>query len=119
MQRREDLYPSPLQSPGFPPVNEFVPERWENWTPRSWTYIPFNGGPRICVGQQFALTEMGYVVVRLLQQYEKVENRMPAGKELGMCSDIVLQPLGGAHIAFLEDGKTAMMEQTDEKTRLV
>lgn len=22
----------------------------DNWTPKSWTYIPFNGGPRICIG---------------------------------------------------------------------
>jgi cytochrome P450 len=46
MQRRADLYPPP--SSGFPPVLEFVPERWDNWIPKSWQYIPFNGGPRIC-----------------------------------------------------------------------
>jgi cytochrome P450 len=55
MQRRPDLYPPPES--GFPPVDKFVPERWDGWTPKSWTYIPFNGGPRICIGQQFALTE--------------------------------------------------------------
>ena len=107
MQRRQDLYPSPSQSPGFPPVNEFAPERWENWTPRSWTYVPFNGGPRICVGQQFALTEMAYVVVSLLQRYERVESRIPAGREIGMSSDIVLQPLGGVDIAFVPGGGVA------------
>lgn len=46
MQRRPDLYPPP--SSGFPPILEFVPERWDNWIPKSWQYIPFNGGPRIC-----------------------------------------------------------------------
>ena len=107
MQRRPELYPSP--STGFPPADKFVPERWENWTPRAWTYIPFNGGPRICVGQQFALTEMAYVVVRLLQKYKSIENRMPVvgpngeRKVPGMSSDIVLQPLGGAYVAFVED----------------
>ena len=35
MQRRADLYPPP--SSGFPPVSEFVPERWDKWTPKSWT----------------------------------------------------------------------------------
>ena len=57
MQRRADLYPTP--SPDFPDVQTYSPERWENWTPKSWNYIPFNGGPRICIGQQFALTQMG------------------------------------------------------------
>lgn len=51
----------------------FKPERWEKWTPKPWQYIPFNGGPRICIGQQFALTEMGYTVVRMLQRYDKVQ----------------------------------------------
>ena len=35
MQRRPELYPDP--STGFPPVEDFVPERWDKWTPKSWT----------------------------------------------------------------------------------
>jgi cytochrome P450 len=35
MQRREDLYPPPAS--GFPPVADFVPERWDGWTPKAWT----------------------------------------------------------------------------------
>ena len=34
-----------------------------------WSFVPFNGGPRICLGQQFALTEASYVTVRLLQEF--------------------------------------------------
>lgn len=30
----------------------------------------FNGGPRVCIGQQLALTEAGYVLVRLLQRFD-------------------------------------------------
>jgi cytochrome P450 len=97
MQRRADLYP-PLAS-GFPAIDKFVPERWDNWTPRSWTYVPFNGGPRICIGQQFALTEMGYTLVRLFQRFETVENRM-GGVEPGMHADIVLQPAKVVKVAF-------------------
>lgn len=33
----------------------------------------FNGGPRICLGQQFALTEASYVVARLAQTIPKLE----------------------------------------------
>jgi len=71
MQRRDDIYP-PV-SPSFPPADVFAPERWDSWTPRPWTYIPFNGGPRICVGQQFALMEIWYTVTRLLQKFEYIE----------------------------------------------
>jgi cytochrome P450 len=97
MQRRAEIYPHP--STGFPAVDKFVPERWENWTPKAWTYIPFNGGPRICIGQQFALTEMGYTLVRLLQRYERIENRM-GGVHPGLQADIVLQPVRPVKVAF-------------------
>lgn len=38
------------------------------------TILQFNGGPRICIGQQFALTEASYVTVRLLQRWDKMES---------------------------------------------
>lgn len=65
MHRRKDLWGED--------ANEFRPERWTSLK-HGWEYLPFNGGPRICLGQQFALTEAGYVVVRLLQKYDKIEN---------------------------------------------
>ena len=66
MHRRRDVYGAD--------ADEFRPERWENLKP-GWAYLPFNGGPRICIGQQFALTEAGYTIVRLLQQFKVIENR--------------------------------------------
>jgi len=97
MHRRPDLYPPPES--GFPDIEKFVPERWDEWTPKTWTYIPFNGGPRICVGQQFALTEMGYTLVKLFQRFEGLENRMN-GQEPGLHSDIVLQPVHDIKVVF-------------------
>ncbi|KAI9727266.1 MAG: hypothetical protein M1828_006885 [Chrysothrix sp. TS-e1954] len=73
MQLRNDIYPPTSEK--FPAPHLFRPERWEHWQPKIWTYLPFNGGPRICVGQQFALTEMGYTVVRLLQRFSRLESR--------------------------------------------
>ncbi|CAN3353177.1 cytochrome P450 52A2 [Diutina catenulata] len=57
-------------------AHEWRPERWlEPESSRlGWAYLPFNGGPRICLGQQFALTEMSYVIVRLLQLFDKIED---------------------------------------------
>ncbi|TWU71238.1 hypothetical protein ED733_001861 [Metarhizium rileyi] len=73
MQRRRDLYPPVSENFADPDV--YSPERWKHWTPKPWQYVPFNGGPRICIGQNFALTEMAFVLVRLLQKYERIEYR--------------------------------------------
>ncbi|KAF2791501.1 cytochrome P450 [Melanomma pulvis-pyrius CBS 109.77] len=66
MHRRKDLY--------GPDAHLYKPERWDTLRP-SWEYLPFNGGPRICLGQQYALTEASYVTVRLVQEFSKLESR--------------------------------------------
>ncbi|KAJ3520146.1 hypothetical protein NM688_g9203 [Phlebia brevispora] len=33
-------------------------------------YTPFSGGPRICLGQNYARNEATYFLVRLLQEFE-------------------------------------------------
>lgn len=96
MQRRADIYPP--ASDKFAHYLEFQPERWEHWTPKMWTYIPFNGGPRICIGQQFALTEVAYTTVRILQRYQGMRNCM--ARPPGLKADIVLQPSDGVDVAF-------------------
>ncbi len=54
-------------------ANEFRPERWIG-RKVGWEYLPFNGGPRICLGQQFALTSASFATVRLLQRFDRIEN---------------------------------------------
>ncbi|RDW90311.1 cytochrome P450 [Aspergillus mulundensis] len=62
-----------------PDAEEFRPERWlqteEAPLRPGWGFLPFSGGPRICLGQQKALTEAAYVVVRLVQMFSGVESR--------------------------------------------
>ncbi|KAL8387205.1 hypothetical protein RB595_010079 [Gaeumannomyces hyphopodioides] len=64
MHRRKDIF--------GPDADEFRPERWDDLRV-SWEYLPFSGGPRICIGQQFALTQMSYVVFRIIQNFESLE----------------------------------------------
>jgi cytochrome P450 len=112
MQRRSDLYPADNAqvggNPDFPPAEEFSPERWQSWQPKPWTYIPFNGGPRICIGQQFALTEMGYTIVRLLQRFERVDNHMDNvdGGHPCLKAEIVLQPGQGVKVGFWDSKRS-------------
>ena len=81
MHRRKDIWGAD--------ADEFEPDRWTN-RKAGWEYLPFNGGPRICIGQQFALTEAGYVLVRLLQRFDQIEDVYPDreiryGLTLTMC----------------------------------
>ncbi|EKG20608.1 Cytochrome P450 [Macrophomina phaseolina MS6] len=68
MHRRKDIY--------GPDADEFRPERWETLRV-GWEYLPFNGGPRICVGQQYALTEASFVTVRLAQEFKELRSTDP------------------------------------------
>ncbi|KAF7883830.1 hypothetical protein EAF00_011142 [Botryotinia globosa] len=65
MHRRKDIWGDDAE--------EFRPERWEG-KKVGWEYLPFNGGARICIGQQFALNEAGYVTVRLLQRFDIIRD---------------------------------------------
>ncbi len=56
-----------------PDVEEFKPERWIG-RKAGWEFLPFNGGPRICLGQQHALTLAAFAIVRLLQRFDRIEN---------------------------------------------
>ncbi|KAJ9496491.1 hypothetical protein H2202_008154 [Exophiala xenobiotica] len=75
MHRRPDLYGMDAE--------DFRPERWDedmpldrNPTDAKWGYLPFNGGPRVCLGMDFALTEAAYTIVRLMQRFPVI--RLPS-----------------------------------------
>ncbi|PSN61795.1 cytochrome P450 52A12 [Corynespora cassiicola Philippines] len=72
-----------------PDADEYKPERWQALRP-GWEYLPFNGGPRICLGQQYALTEASYITLRLVQEFSAMESRDPGpwqeGLSLTCCS---------------------------------
>lgn len=60
IHRRADLYPEP---------DVFRPERFLGPAPPdTYTWIPFGGGTRRCLGASFALTEMRIVVSRVLER---------------------------------------------------
>ncbi|KAG8699115.1 hypothetical protein FRC09_006833 [Ceratobasidium sp. 395] len=75
MQRDPDLW--------GPTADLFDPSRWLDHRHKSilsdpFRFIPFNAGPRICLGQQFALNEGSFVLIRLLQNFSRFELAMDA-----------------------------------------
>lgn len=53
--------------------DKFIPERFDRAARHNrppFTYIPFGGGPRNCIGASFAQIEAKVVLARILQQFE-------------------------------------------------
>ncbi|KIL57966.1 hypothetical protein M378DRAFT_87149 [Amanita muscaria Koide BX008] len=70
MHRRKDLW--------GPDADNFDPDRFldqrqkEYLVPNPFIFLPFNAGPRICLGQQFAYNEISFFLIRLLQQFSSI-----------------------------------------------
>lgn len=59
-------------------AEEFRPERWLDPGLRpKWEYLPFGGGARNCPAQRMTQTQCAFVVARLAQEFEALENRDP------------------------------------------
>ena len=97
MHRRADLYGEDAR--------EFRPERWADGTLHEkigWGYVPFNGGPRICLGQEFAILEISYTICRILQAFPRLslpedEEVVPIGTERQVLT-LTLQPADGCRV---------------------
>ena len=61
LHRREDLYPEPLR---------FRPERWLGRQPGTYTWIPFGGGYRYCVGRSFGEFEMKLALGMMMREFD-------------------------------------------------
>ncbi|THV01190.1 cytochrome P450 [Dendrothele bispora CBS 962.96] len=70
MHRRKDLWgPDALE---FDP-DRFLDDRLHKYlTPNPYIFLPFNAGPRICLGQQFAYNEASYFLIKFLQSFGEI-----------------------------------------------
>ncbi|RAK90517.1 cytochrome P450 [Aspergillus costaricaensis CBS 115574] len=75
LHRRPDIWGADAET--------FQPERWEEYNPPAWDFVPFNGGPRACLGQQFAIILISQQVFRLVQHLDSVESAQP-GPDMGL-----------------------------------
>jgi cytochrome P450 len=97
---------------------EFRPERWEGdllkRLPR-FAYFPFGGGPRQCIGNQFALMEATLILATIAQRYRF---RLVAGHPVVPLASITLRPRHGIR-AVLEAwrGGSKQMVQVAENRK--
>jgi cytochrome P450 len=84
----------------YPEPYAFRPERFLGQAPGTYTWIPFGGGRRRCLGASFALQEMKIVIRAALRRFELT----PAGdrREQTGRRSITFSPTGGASVILCE-----------------
>ncbi|HTU86432.1 MAG TPA: cytochrome P450 [Solirubrobacteraceae bacterium] len=91
IHRREDLYPD---------AGEFRPERFlVDEPPDTYTWIPFGGGTRRCLGASFALMEMRLVLDRVLERAGALRAADPKPAKVQFRA-ITLAPRGGVRMVL-------------------
>jgi cytochrome P450 len=75
----------------------FRPERWLTDPPLERTlppgvYFPFGGGPRVCIGQHFAMLELLAVLATVLR---RVRFDVPAERPDERAPSVTMRPIGG------------------------
>jgi cytochrome P450 len=86
----------------FDDPEAFKPERWDNdlarRLPRG-AYFPFGDGPRICIGNHFAMMESVLILATVLQRYRL---ELAPGYRLELFPSITLRPKHGVHVVVRE-----------------
>ncbi|XP_078620306.1 ultra-long-chain fatty acid omega-hydroxylase-like [Branchiostoma floridae x Branchiostoma japonicum] len=87
LHRNTEIWPNPTVYDPY----RFSPENMENRSPHA--FLPFSAGPRNCIGQNFAMSEMKVAVALILQRFqlELDETKPPAVP----CDSITLQAKDG------------------------
>jgi cytochrome P450 len=88
VHRRPSLYQEP---------ERFRPERFLDFKPAAWEWLPFGGGLRRCVGAAFAMYEMKMVLAAILP---RVEMRLATDRVRNVRRAITITPEGGLPVVL-------------------
>ncbi len=82
----------------FDDPEEFRPERWAGGLAGSqprYAYFPFGGGPRVCVGSSFALTEATLVLAAVARRFRLA---LRPGRDVRPLPTMTLRPADGLEV---------------------
>jgi len=96
-----DIYPDPYT---------FRPERFLDQAPGTYTWIPFGGGRRRCIGASFALLEMRIAIATVLERFEiEAVNAVP---ERTRRRSITISPARGGTVRLRARASATQQVQT-------
>jgi cytochrome P450 len=75
----------------FPNAQAFDPDRWLAADPPPFAYVPFGGGARRCIGEEFALREATTALETLARSFRFT---LEAGTNVGVAPLVTLRPAG-------------------------
>jgi cytochrome P450 len=84
----------------WPDADDFHPERFvkENEKQRTpFTYLPFGGGPRVCIGNQYAMLQILMILSTLLRRYDF---ELTPGQDIEERAMVILRPKNGIRMTF-------------------
>jgi cytochrome P450 family 135 len=82
----------------WPDAGAFRPERFLDSQPAPYTWIPFGGGPRRCIGASFATQEMAAIIPVVLDRFELAPDRPQP--ERSMTRNVTQVPARGARVVL-------------------
>ena len=88
----------------FPNPEEFRPERWATAAAQElpkFAYLPFGGGPRACIGNNFALIEAAIILTAVAQRFEV---SLAEGARVEPIPSITLRPVNGVWVKLRRRG---------------
>jgi cytochrome P450 len=88
----------------FDDPEAFRPERWADGLMQRihrYAYFPFGGGPRICIGNNFALMETTLILATIAQQYRL---KLAADAKIALLPTITLRPAHGVRVVLRKRG---------------
>lgn len=82
----------------FDAPESFRPSRWEGGFAKSlpkFAYFPFGGGPRLCIGNSFALTEATIILAMIAARYRLV---LEPGQRITPFPSVTMRPKPGVRV---------------------
>jgi cytochrome P450 len=89
LHRRPDLYPEPAA---------FRPERFLERPAGTYTWIPFGGGVRRCIGASLALLEMNAVLKVLAARIDRLQPASPSAEPSTRAAIVTIVPARGGRV---------------------